>query len=156
MLLRVLQTTHGLIGASCCPAAAAAAAVVIGQHLSAQVNAFHSSNTLAESSNSSSSSSVPKTIAQKLKQLVAANEQFVPRAFHDGRPLTDAQRDNLALLKRFNVAQPYLLNQVILAKVLRATPKQLLVDPGYYGLNWVPRQVRWLVVMWCGVVCGVA
>jgi hypothetical protein len=31
--------------------------------------------------------------------------------------------------------------QVILAKVLRSTPKHLLVDPGYYGLNVVARQV---------------
>ena len=40
-----------------------------------------------------------------------------------------------------NAAMTGVYLQVILAKVLRSTPKHLLVDPGYYGLNVVARQV---------------
>lgn len=70
--------------------------------------------------------------------------QQVPSAARTGDKelLTDAQRESLAIFRRFNISQPQLRGQVILAKVLRATPKHLLVDPGYYGMNVVPRQVR--------------
>jgi hypothetical protein len=58
------------------------------------------------------------------------------------RRLTSAQRESLAIFRRFNISQPQLQGQVILAKVLRSTDRQVLVDPGYYGLNWVSKQVR--------------
>lgn len=72
-----------------------------------------------------------------------ANAACIPSrawAGHDKATLTDAQQESLAIFKRFNISQPYLRGQVILAKVLRATPKHLLVDPGYYSLNSVARQ----------------
>ncbi|KAF6264415.1 hypothetical protein COO60DRAFT_1266917, partial [Scenedesmus sp. NREL 46B-D3] len=52
----------------------------------------------------------------------------------------NAQRESLAIFRRFNISQPHLQGQVILAKVLRSTNHQVLVDPGYYGLNWVAKQ----------------
>jgi hypothetical protein len=58
------------------------------------------------------------------------------------RRLTNSQRESLAIFRRFNISQPQLQGQVILAKVLRSTEHQVLVDPGYYGLNWVSKQVR--------------
>eukprot|EP00775_Hariotina_reticulata_P012086 gene12086-12226_t len=48
--------------------------------------------------------------------------------------------ESVAIFRRFNIAQPHLQGQVILAKVLRTTPRQYLVDSGYYGLNWISRQ----------------
>lgn len=54
--------------------------------------------------------------------------------------LTNTQLESVAIFRRFNIAQPHLQGQVILAKVLRTTPRQYLVDSGYYGLNWISRQ----------------
>lgn len=75
--------------------------------------------------------------------MVAAKSDVVPTAEQAGDRslLSDNQRESLALFKRFNISQPQLRGQVILAKVLRSTPKLLLIDPGYYGVNYVSRQV---------------
>jgi hypothetical protein len=54
--------------------------------------------------------------------------------------LTNSQLESVAIFRRFNIAQPNLQGQVILAKVLRTTSRQFLVDSGYYGLNWISRQ----------------
>lgn len=54
------------------------------------------------------------------------------------RPLLAPTREALALLRRFNVVQPELCGQVVLAKVLRTSRSALLVDPGYHGLCTVP------------------
>jgi hypothetical protein len=88
--------------------------------------------------------STSSTRVQQLQHIINSNIKSVPQAACTGDKalLTDSQRDSLAIFRRFNISQPQLRGQVILAKVLRSTPKYLLVDPGYYGMNVVPRQVR--------------
>jgi hypothetical protein len=92
--------------------------------------------------------------AGRLQQLIRSNMANVPVAGRTGdrAVLDQSQRDNLALLRRFNMSRPGLRGQVILAKVLRTGPKHLLVDPGYYGINVVSRQVSWKVLRLVG--CG--
>jgi hypothetical protein len=96
--------------------------------------------------------STSSTHVQQLQHIIDSNMQSVPRAARTGDKalLTDSQRDSLALFRRFNISQPQLRGHVILAKVLRSTPKHLLVDPGYYGMNVVPRQVG--IVTQCGIL----
>jgi hypothetical protein len=85
----------------------------------------------------------PKGPVGRLQQLIRSNMPHVPVAGRTGdrAVLDESQRDNLALLRRFNISRPGLRGQVILAKVLRTGNKHLLVDPGYYGINVVSRQV---------------
>jgi hypothetical protein len=74
--------------------------------------------------------------------VTTAELQATPNAtVNSDRRLTNSQRESLAIFRRFNISQPQLQGQVILAKVLRSTEHQVLVDPGYYGLNWVSKQV---------------
>lgn len=64
----------------------------------------------------------------------------LPQATETADQLLDStQLESLAIFKRYNIAQPDLRGQVILAKVVRNTRDRLLVDPGYYGLNWVSK-----------------
>ena len=55
---------------------------------------------------------------------------------------TAARRaESVALLRRLNVAAlPELRGQTVLARVVRASRHELLLDPGYYGLCAVPRE----------------
>lgn len=134
-MLGVLQQCHCLAAGSWAGAAAAAVAGAANvQQLPSLWAAFHTSGSCQQISGS-----------KRLQSIMDANAANVPSrawAGHDKATLTDAQQESLAIFKRFNISQPYLRGQVILAKVLRATPKHLLVDPGYYSLNSVARQVR--------------
>jgi len=136
-MLGALQQCHCLAAGSWAGAAAAAAAVTGAanvQQLPPLWAAFHTSSSCQLISGS-----------KRLQSIMDANAACIPSrawAGHDKATLTDAQQESLAIFKRFNISQPYLRGQVILAKVLRATPKHLLVDPGYYSLNSVARQVR--------------
>lgn len=60
----------------------------------------------------------------------------------DGTASTTARRaESIALLRRLNVAAlPELRGQTVLARVVRASRHELLLDPGYYGLCSVPRE----------------
>eukprot|EP00878_Enallax_costatus_P008350 GHUV01008728.1.p1 GENE.GHUV01008728.1~~GHUV01008728.1.p1 ORF type:complete len:259 (+),score=57.19 GHUV01008728.1:293-1069(+) len=65
----------------------------------------------------------------------------LPEATTNGDRLLDStQLESLAIFRRYNITQPNLKGQVILAKVIRCRPDRLLVDPGYYGFNWVSKQ----------------
>jgi hypothetical protein len=53
---------------------------------------------------------------------------------------TARRAESVALLRQLNVAAlPQLRGQTILARVVRASRHELLLDPGYYGLCAVPR-----------------
>lgn len=87
-----------------------------------------------------SSSSTPLA-SQAAEIITQAELQAVPQStVSSDRLLSSTQRESLAIFRRFNISQPQLQGQVILAKVLRSTRQQVLVDPGYYGLNWVSKQ----------------
>lgn len=80
------------------------------------------------------------TSAPAATRLSAADAAAIPSATTDGNTLLDARaREAAAIFRRFNIAQPGLRGQVVLARVLRSGPAQHLVDSGYYGLSWVPR-----------------
>lgn len=97
-------------------------------------------STLHASFHSSSSTPLASQAAEIITQ---AELQAVPQStVSSDRLLSSTQRESLAIFRRFNISQPQLQGQVILAKVLRSTRQQVLVDPGYYGLNWVSKQVR--------------
>lgn len=170
MLTALQQQCHLLALAGWSPvqlAAAAAAGPALQQLWGQAASSIHTSSSCCqeqhsalarssgEASTSGSSSSLLQPITakaaahrskqqtQRLQAIVRQNMAEVPQAARTGDRalLTQQQRESMALFRRFNISQPGLRGQVILAKVLRSTPKYLLVDPGYYGLNVVARQV---------------
>lgn len=155
-MLYSLQPCQLLTGglSSCISSSSLVAAVQ--QQLLPSICSFHTSSsadaatTTASSIQASSRKAAKQASHRALKRLheiVDSNIQQVPVAARTGDQalLTDAQRESLAIFRRFNISQPQLRGQVILAKVLRSTPKHLLVDSGYYGMNVVPRQVHVVV-----------
>eukprot|EP00877_Chromochloris_zofingiensis_P014968 jgi/Chrzof1/9725/Cz04g13160.t1 len=46
----------------------------------------------------------------------------------------------MQLLRRYNVSRPGLKGQFVLAKVIKTTDSEVLVDPGYYGLSVLDRK----------------
>lgn len=80
--------------------------------------------------------------ANESSTVVAKSEiDSLPEATANGDRLLDsAQLESLAIFRRYNITQPNLKGQVILARVVQCRRDRLLVDPGYYGLNWVTKQ----------------
>lgn len=124
MLCALLAFRHGAAAAAAATGSALQPSAVCFQLLGALQAAVHSSSSLSSNVTPAVSPSdlIPKSTSNR------------------DRVLTSSQLESLAIYKRFNISQPNLRGQVILAKVLRTTSRQVLVDPGYYGLNWVSKQ----------------
>jgi hypothetical protein len=132
MLLAVASLQHGLLcSSSCCSEAGAAQAGRLitallsssscgaaGTQRSQQQQMLHTSCTPAAAAAAAAPTPPPpqqqqQPTADKLRALLAANEQFVPRACaRSGEPLSAQDRAALAAFRRFNISQPLLRNQV--------------------------------------------